>query len=558
LALFAGSSVDGWSDQALARLIVRRDEGTADQLLPVVSGPHALSPGDDDDCLAGILALPPAIPASDEGVAHALTTISLVHLWTSSRAALVASVRKRLARAIALRDAVAAGHMPTASELAVWAYADGALQLAFPLFPPGAPVIDPDTLNTQLDRFVDAAEHLLDRCRLRPDPDEERVRLLRMLREQHSGKRVVAFSQYAHTIMALGRIMRADRGVAVVTAHGARIASGPLSREEVLEQFMAASPRVHPAEHIGVLLTTDLLSEGIDLRGAAVIVHLDLPWNPGRMEQRVGRSRRLGSPHETIHVYTFVPPTAAERLIELRRRLSEKVAVARATIGGGFNPVGLPESAASPVGSGEELRRQMRGWLVEEADDPGQIESVAAALWSGDGWIAAVVVGGVPRLIGNLGAGIIDDALALGQVICQIEAPASVRALRHAEVLESIREWLSARDASAGTERQSIAKRAVLDRLTQTITRAPRHRRSAMIATAQRTRHALAGAAGIGIERVLATLARSTADDEAWLQSVDAFSRLHSDNATGPRLSDGIVAIILLVPVSAAADATPG
>ena len=149
--------------------------------------------------------------------------------------------------------------------------------------------------------------------------------------------------------------MRGDPGIAIVTANGARIASGNITREEVLAQFAADAPPTNPVERIDLILTTDLLSEGIDLRGASVIVHLDLPWNPARMEQRVGRARRMGSPFDAIHVYTFVPPTAAERLIELQRRLSEKVKTARAVVGGSFDPLGGAEPAESPVGSGESL-----------------------------------------------------------------------------------------------------------------------------------------------------------------------------------------------------------
>lgn len=546
LALFAGSGICNWSDRAIARLIVRRDDAMAEQALPSISGPHALSPGDDRDCLDAILALPPAVPAADEGVAAALTTISLLHLWTSSRAALVASVRKRLARATALRDAVDAGHVPTASELTAWAYADGALQLAFPLFAPRDEPVDRHELTEQLDRFVDGANALLDRCRAGTDPDVLRVRLLRGMRERHSGERIVAFSQYAHTITGLGRLMRGDPGIAIVTASGARIASGSITREEVLGQFAADARPVHAAERIDLLLTTDLLSEGIDLRGASVVAHLDLPWNPARLEQRVGRSRRIGSRFETIHVYTFVPPTAAERLIALRRRLAEKVKVARDIIGGSFDPLGNAETSESAVGAGELLRQRMSGWLLSVEDDATAGPSVAAARSASDGWIAGVITLGVPRLIGDIGGGVTDDIHEVSRALEQIRFATPVHAGRRREALASIRAWIAARDASAGVERQSAAARAVLDRLTETVARAPRHRRPATMAIAQRTRAAVAGAAGIGTERVLATLARSTDDDDAWLRSIDAFGALYAADAPSLQSSDGIVAVILL------------
>jgi hypothetical protein len=77
-----------------------------------------------------------------------------------------------------------------------------------------------------------------------------------------------------------------------------------------------------------------------------------------------------------------------------------------------------------------------------------------------------------------------------------------------------------------------------------------------MIATAQRTRSALSGTTGVGTERVLAELARSSADDEAWLQSVDAFGALHAADSNDRQPADRIIAVILLEAISAA-DATP-
>ena len=555
LALFAGTGVNGWSDRALARLIVRRDDSTAAESLPPICGPHSVSPGADDDCLDAILGLPPAIPAADEGVAHALATISLIHLWTSSRAALVASARKRLARATALRDAVDAGHMPTAAELSAWSYADGALQLAFPLFASGSQTIDQESLAAQLERFIGAARALIDRCQSAPDPDEKRVEMLRALRARHHGARIVAFSQYAHTITALGRLMRSDRGIALVTASGARIASGSIDREDVLKQFALDAPSVHDVERIDLLLTTDLLSEGIDLRGASVIVHLDLPWNPARMEQRVGRSRRLGSPHREIHVYTFVPPTAAERLLELRRRLTEKVRAAQVTVGGAFDPFGDNSATDSPVAAGELLRAGLRQWSADWVDAEEREPVVAAAVSEIAGWIAAVVVSGVTRLIGDVGAGVTEDSRELRAVMEQVGGPKRPDDSRRAAAFKCIHEWMAARRATAGIETQSPSRRAVLDRLSQTVARVPRHRRSAAIAVAQRTRHALERAVGVGSERVLSSLARSTVDDDAWLQCVDAFGAIHVDDAPG-ELPDRLVAVILLETISAAG-ATP-
>lgn len=556
LALFAGSSVNRWSDEAIARLIVRRDEHTADQRLPAISGPHALSPGDDDDCLDAILGIPPAIPAADEGVAHALATMSLLHLWASSRAALLASVRRRLARATALRDVVAGGHVPTAAELSAWEYADESLQLAFPLFTPKAPAIDGSRLEEQLDHFVSATTGLIARCRAAPDPDIARAGLIRGLRDRHAGERIVAFSQYAHTISALGRLMWADAGVAVVTASAARIASGAIRREEVLAQFAGGAADVHPVERIELLLTTDLLSEGIDLRGASVIVNLDLPWNPARLEQRVGRTRRLGSSFEVIHVYSLVPPAPAERMLQLQRRLAEKLRSARSVVGSNFDPFGTSEPIDSPVAGAEELRAFLRSWMTDSAPAvDGCPVAAAASNAPVQGWLAAVAFAGVTRMIGDVGGGIVDDPRRLIPLARSLGRPIAVDRVRLDIAIDRVMRWLAVREASAGSGEQPLARREMLERLARIVARAPRHRRASVLATAQRTRAALATTTGIGAERVMATLARSPVDDEAWLRSVEAFGDLHRRDVPA---HDGGARLLALVLLSPEGDATPG
>ncbi|MGH7689279.1 MAG: helicase-related protein, partial [Gemmatimonadaceae bacterium] len=95
-----------------------------------------------------------------------------------------------------------------------------------------------------------------------------------------------------------------------------------------------ARPRRTPHAHrVTMLITTDLLSEGVNLQEANVVVHADLPWSPARAEQRVGRVRRLTSPHDRVFVYAFRPPASADHLLHLERRLRHKIALAARAVG---------------------------------------------------------------------------------------------------------------------------------------------------------------------------------------------------------------------------------
>jgi hypothetical protein len=409
----------------------------------------------------------------------------------------------------------------------------------------GAPA--PAELHAQLDRHILHVGRLISHCRESADPDLERVRLLRALRETHAGARIVAFSQYASTVTRLGQLMREDAGVAIVTAEGGRIASGAITRAEVLAQLAGDARPASEIERIGLLLTTDLLSEGIDLRGASVIVHLDLPWNPARMEQRVGRARRIGSPHEVIHVYTFVPPAAADLMLRLRGRLEAKLRAANAVVGGMGSPLLEQPShdASSAVAASERLRARVARW-INPAGANDEPLLIAAARSRRAGWVAAVIVDGLPRLICAEGHAVSDDPARCLSIVEEIDEPVTPDAARVAHAVAAIEHWLASRRAVTDLGDDSASRRLVLARLTQTIARAPRHRRAEMVARAQRARRRLASLSGMAAERIMTAMVKSPADDEGWLQSLDTFISVQPEAAARLDRASAITALILV------------
>src|SRR5207302_7026946 len=139
---------------------------------------------------------------------------------------------------------------------------------------------------------------------------------------------------YADSVTALYRALAPSLRAAMLTHAGGRVAGGPLSRREVLERFApGAFTRTAASDRIDLLLTTDVLSEGVNLQEASVVVHLDLAWNPARLEQRVGRLRRIGAARDSIAIYMFAPPAPTERLLHLERRLRLKLDIAARTLG---------------------------------------------------------------------------------------------------------------------------------------------------------------------------------------------------------------------------------
>lgn len=127
-------------------------------------------------------------------------------------------------------------------------------------------------------------------------------------------ERVLAFDQHPITLAALAGHLH-DQGVDAVVATG----SDQASRQRVERMFRRT------ATGRAVALCSDALNEGLNLQGAAALVHLDLPTTLRVAEQRVGRVDRMDSPHDRIEVlWPKDGPAFATRANELLAQRSDE------------------------------------------------------------------------------------------------------------------------------------------------------------------------------------------------------------------------------------------
>ena len=82
-----------------------------------------------------------------------------------------------------------------------------------------------------------------------------------------------------------------------------------------------------------IILTTDVLAEGINLHRANVIVNYDTPWNPTKLIQRLGRINRIGTKAHSIYNYNFYPSEHGDRRINLRQKSLAKLQSSHSTFG---------------------------------------------------------------------------------------------------------------------------------------------------------------------------------------------------------------------------------
>lgn len=82
-----------------------------------------------------------------------------------------------------------------------------------------------------------------------------------------------------------------------------------------------------------ILVSTDVLAEGVNLQQARHIINYDMPWNPMRLVQRHGRIDRIGSQHPRVFMRTIFPVDRLDALLKLEERISRKIAMAAVSVG---------------------------------------------------------------------------------------------------------------------------------------------------------------------------------------------------------------------------------
>lgn len=102
--------------------------------------------------------------------------------------------------------------------------------------------------------------------------------------------------------------------------------SGRELYEEILANFDASCPAEKQKNDYDILLVTDRFSEGYNLNRANHVINLDIPWNPVRVIQRLGRINRIGTmPFNDLFIYNFFPTKKGEDQINLRKIAETKM-----------------------------------------------------------------------------------------------------------------------------------------------------------------------------------------------------------------------------------------
>ena len=159
-----------------------------------------------------------------------------------------------------------------------------------------------------------ALRRILTAARLASERESKMRALRRLLRRVHEP--VIVFTEYRDTLAAVELAVKGSRRTAVL--HGGLT---PADRRASLEAFNGGAA--------DLLLATDAGSEGLNLQARCrVVVNLELPWNPIRLEQRIGRVDRLGQSRTVHAIHLFAQETAESSVLA---SLSKRVQRIRAS-----------------------------------------------------------------------------------------------------------------------------------------------------------------------------------------------------------------------------------
>lgn len=194
------------------------------------------------------------------------------------------------------------------------------------------------------------------------------VKEIKRLQREMPQRKIVIFSSFADTVNYLARELSA-RGIDKVFKYTAADASTAV-RKLIKENFDASEKEIRQKNDFDVLVATDALSEGYNLHRAGVIINYDIPYNPTRVIQRVGRINRIDKLiYEKIHIFNFFPTSIGEKETGLKRISTLKIRLINAIVG----------SDHKTLTDAEELKSFFKDEFQTEQEkiDKGNWDSVA-------------------------------------------------------------------------------------------------------------------------------------------------------------------------------------
>jgi superfamily II DNA/RNA helicase len=220
---------------------------------------------------------------------------------------------------------------------------DSTIELALSQFFEEAEDFDIPLMKTDLKSDLETLGHILS---LLPSDEAKTVEIDNKFQAvkrklEASEQKILIFTSFMDTATYLFRHLQSPgKTVGLVTGDEARIWNGDkeigTNRAKIISLF---SPRSNEytlssaEKKIQILISTDVLSEAINLQDSGQVMNYDFPWNPMKLVQRAGRIDRIGSLHKTITIYNIFPEQGLEIILGLMQKLLGKIEQVHRSVG---------------------------------------------------------------------------------------------------------------------------------------------------------------------------------------------------------------------------------
>ncbi len=159
-------------------------------------------------------------------------------------------------------------------------------------------------------------------------------------------RKVVIFSEYQDTVRHIAPLLEAAFPGRVLVAEGTL---GKGFFDDLLANFDASHPAESQRDDFDILVATDKLSEGVNLNRAGAVINYDIPWNPTRVIQRLGRINRIGQRvFEALYIYNFFPTEQGAEIVKSREIAAQKMFLIHNTLGEDAK-IFAPEETPTPA-----------------------------------------------------------------------------------------------------------------------------------------------------------------------------------------------------------------
>jgi superfamily II DNA/RNA helicase len=132
--------------------------------------------------------------------------------------------------------------------------------------------------------------------------------------------KLIIFSESKETAIYLTKKFQEDMNENVLLFTGE---SSEERRKIIIDNFDANV--VRQKDDYRILVTTEVMAEGVNLHRASIVINYDIPWNPTRLMQRVGRVNRINTKFPAIYTYNFFPTEESNDVIKLKEAAETKI-----------------------------------------------------------------------------------------------------------------------------------------------------------------------------------------------------------------------------------------